>query len=217
MKISICVTITCLLLSVAVAAALPKAGALPRPILNRSGVLMGGQAGENLALLDLRRSDSKTKKMERIVLEFGSADLKERKGLVGYYHAELQDQPARLVLDLPQTYASRLPEKEILNRLKNSLFIREAMIQFDRSSQSMSFVFHLKQPVQLRVSRVDNPEYLGKLVLDMAPEAPRRLAQNISNGNRLTAKEIQQRKAGSMAKPVVHSELPATQKPTKRQ
>lgn len=151
-------------------AAIPRAQVTPVRILNGEGVAMGGSSGQSLSLMDFRRSSSKKNNQERFVLDFGGADLKEAKGLVGYYHVELQDNPARLILELPQTFASRLSEKDILKRLQDSRYVRQALVQFDRNLQSLTLVFQLKQPVQIRVARVANPESTGKLVIDLLPE-----------------------------------------------
>ncbi|MBX3016762.1 MAG: hypothetical protein KF767_02645 [Bdellovibrionaceae bacterium] len=153
-------------------AAIPKAQVNPSRILIGNSSTQGGKSGQALALMDVRHSASKSGKMERVVLDFGSSDLKDAKGLVGYYHAELQQNPARLVLELPQTYASRLPEKEILKRLQKSNYVRSAQVGFDRNLQSLTMVFQLKQPVQARVARVTNPESTGKIVIDFAPDTP---------------------------------------------
>lgn len=153
-------------------AAIPKAQVSPTRILIGNASTQGGKSGQALSLMDVRHSASKNGKMERVVLDFGSSDLKEAKGLVGYYHAELQENPARLVLELPQTYSSRLQEKEILKRLQKSNYVRSAQIGFDRNLQSLTMVFQLKQPVQARVARVTNPESSGKIVIDLAPDTP---------------------------------------------
>lgn len=171
MKLSIVVGFALFGLHVSSAfAAIPKAQVTPARILNGAGVAMGGTSGPALALMDFRRSVSKKNNVERFVLDFGSADLKETKGLVGYYHAELQDNPSRFILELPQTFATRLPEKEILKRLQNSLYVRQAKVDFDRNLQSMTLIFQLKQNVQAKVVRVDNPATTGKIVIDFRPE-----------------------------------------------
>lgn len=153
-----------------VVAAVPKAGLMkPVPILRGSGVTTGGESGTSLSLMDVRRSSSTKTKLERIVMDFGGSDMKPSKGFVGYYHAELQDNPARLILELPQTYTSRLPEKEIMSRLKDSMYIRKSSIQFDQSVQSMTMIFELSHPIQLKVTPVKNPNFSGKIVIDMMP------------------------------------------------
>jgi hypothetical protein len=185
-------------------AAIPKANVTPARILHSSGVAMGGKAGGALSLMDFRRSTSPKSKMERFVLDFGGADMKEAKGLVGYYHAELQENPSRLVLELPQTFASLLPEKEILKRLEKSLYVKRAQIGFDRNLQSMTLIFELKRPVQARVARVDNPETSGKIVIDLLPENPaaKRRAQERERQAALRARQQLRRDVSRTTKAV---------------
>lgn len=161
--------LTLLTLSFRAAAAIPKVEVRPSPILKGAGVVMGGKAGPVLALMDIRRSESKKSKTERLVLDFGSGNLKPVNGQVGYYHAELQTQPARLILELPQTMGSALSEEQILSRFKKSLYVEKALVQFDRNLQSMTMVLQLKKAIQVRVTPVKNAKAPGKLVVDMMP------------------------------------------------
>lgn len=187
-------------------AAIPKAQVAPTRILIGNSSTQGGKSGQALSLMDVRHSASKNGKMERLVLDFGSSDLKEAKGLVGYYHAELQENPARLVLELPQTYASRLPEKEILKRLQKSAYVRTAQIGFDRNLQSMTMVFQFKKPVQARVARVSNPESSGKIVIDLAADTP----QARANIQKQLARRQQARLAAQAGRPANRLAAPAT-------
>lgn len=184
-------------------AAVPKAQVVPSRILHGEGMAQGGRSGIALSLMDVRHSRSKTGRMERLVLDFGSADLREAKGLVGYYHAELQENPARLILELPQTYASRLPEKEILKRLRKSAAIRSAQIDMDRNLQSMTMIFEFNSPMQARVSRVADPSTTGKIVIDLLPDSPqaRRRAAPATRANAATSRGAGPRGADRAAAP----------------
>lgn len=152
-----------------VQAAVPKAEFKPAPILKGEGVLMGGKAGPTLALMDLRRSASAKLKKERVVMDFGGGNLKPANGLVGFFHAELQKKPSRLILELPQTYGSSLSEAQIQSRFKDSLYVKKAMVQFDRNLQSMTMVLELKSPMQVKVSPIRSRKGPGKLVVDIKP------------------------------------------------
>lgn len=144
---------------------------MPKPssIIRGVGSISGGQAGASMALMDFRRSSSKKKNIERLVLDFGGADLKAQKGLAGYYHVEVSYKPNRLVIDLPQTLASQMTEAEIMKRVKGSPFIENGMLNFDRTAQTMQVIFQLKKPVNVKVLQVKNPRVVGKLVLDITP------------------------------------------------
>ncbi len=153
-------------------AAIPKttrAMPVPSSIIRGVGAISGGQTGSNMSLMDLRRTASQKSKIERLVMDFGGADMKSKKGVAGYYHVEVSYNPKRLVIDLPQILASQLTEAEILKRLKGSAYIESAMLNFDRTAQTMQLILQLKKAVNVRVLQVKNPKVVGKLVLDMSP------------------------------------------------
>lgn len=159
-----------LILSQAALAALPKASYVkPSAILKGTGTLAGGQAGELLGLLNVTNFHSPKSKAERITLDFGRSDLQPLKGVVGYYHVELSSNPPRLAVELPLTLGSKLTEKELTARFAQSLNIKKTMITFDRTAQSTSLLFQLKQPMMIRLTRVENPKATGQLVLDLMP------------------------------------------------
>lgn len=151
-------------------AALPRNSYIkPSAILKGSGTLTGGQAGQTLGLLNIQSSGSKKTKAERITFEFGKADLQPLKGVVGYYHVELYQNPPRLAVELPLTLGSKVSEKELAKKLAQSLHVKKAVMTFDRTSQSTSLLFQLKRPVMIRLTRVENPKVTGQLVLDIMP------------------------------------------------
>lgn len=158
-----------LLLSSVAYSAIPKTYVQPSPIIKGRGSMAGGEAGQMLGLVDLRHSSSKKNKAERLVLDFGRSDLKPLHGVVGYYHAELSTNPPRLVLELPLTIGSNVTEEQINRRIQGSLHIKKATMSFDRTAQSTILVFQLRSPVELRVSRAQNPKAPGKLALDFMP------------------------------------------------
>lgn len=157
-------------------AAIPKATKqatkqMPKPtsIIRGIGAVSGGQTGSSMALMDFRRTASKKKSIERLVMDFGGADLKAKPGMAGYYHVELSYKPNRLVIELPQILASQLTEAEIVKRVKGSDFIENGILNFDRTAQTMQVVFQLKKAVNVKVLQVRNPKAVGKLVLDITP------------------------------------------------
>lgn len=102
-------------------------------------------------------------------MDFGSADLKPKAGLAGYYHVEVSYKPNRLVIDLPQILASQITEGELIKRVKGSAFIESGMLNFDRTAQTMQLILQLKKAVNVKVVQVKNPKTVGKLVLDITP------------------------------------------------
>src|SRR5690606_12338927 len=66
------------------------------------GVSFGGLAGTGFTLMDLRLSQSKEKKLERIVIDVGDMNGTKIIGWPGYYYAELKKNPAQLIVDFSQ-------------------------------------------------------------------------------------------------------------------
>lgn len=143
----------------------------PSQVLKGAGTLAGGQAGQTLGLTDIRHFNQPKSTAERIVLDFGKSNLQPLNGVVGYYHAELQQSPPRLAVELPLTLGSKISEKEVEKRLAQSRSIKKVLLTFDRTSQSTNLILQFKQPMMVRMSRLEDPKAPGKLVVDLMPMA----------------------------------------------
>lgn len=141
----------------------------PSSILRGAGIATGGQAGQTLGLMDIRHTNQAKSSAERIILDFGKSNLQPLNGVVGYYHAELQQSPPRLAVELPLTLGSKVSETEVLKRLSKSRSIKRALITFDRTSQSTNLVLQFKKPMMVRLSQVQSPKAPGKLIVDLMP------------------------------------------------
>ncbi len=158
-----------LLIPLTMFGAVQKPTLKPSPILKGAGTLTGGQAGQTLGITDFRHFNQPKSTAERIIIDFGKSNLQALNGVVGYYHAELQQSPSRLAVELPLTLGSKVSEKDVVQRLSRSRSIKKAMISFDRTSQSTNLVLQFKTPMMVRVSRVEDPKAPGKLVMDLMP------------------------------------------------
>lgn len=155
--------------SLTASAAIQKPSFKPSPILKGSGTATGGQAGQALGLMDVHHFNQPKSSAERVILDFGRADLKPLNGVVGYYHVELQQSPARLAVELPLTLGSKVSEKDVIQKLSRSRNIKKVMMTFDRTSQSTNLLLQFKVPMMVRVSRVENPKHPGQMVVDLMP------------------------------------------------
>ncbi len=153
-------------------AAVPKKQAqhAPAKILVGQGVAIGGLAGSGFTLMDIRRTADAKKKMERIVIDVGDHQGNPLKGYPGYYHAELQKNPQRLVLDFAQMPKSRLDELMISSRLKNSLAIRNSEMSLDPVENSLNLTLNLKPNTKVRVYQVAGVKSTSKVVVDLIAE-----------------------------------------------
>lgn len=159
------------LLSSQVHAALPaKKTAAPAKILVGEGVSIGGLAGSGFTLLDVRQTLDAKKKMERVVIDIGDLQGAPMKGLPGYYHAQLQKNPNRLVLDFSQMPNSRLDEMALSSRFRKSLAVRSSELSFDPLEKSTSMILNLKPGTKARVYQVAGNKSTSKVVIDLITE-----------------------------------------------
>jgi hypothetical protein len=137
----------------------------PQNILRNNGALQGGESGQVTSLLDLRKSIAKGGKLERIVVDVGSADYQKLKGRLGYYTVELK-KGQQVIVNFGQTLNSKFSEKDLAKKLRGSAFVRNSKMLFDPMSQTLSLVMDLKKPATVKVISVSGSKETGKLVLD---------------------------------------------------
>lgn len=157
-----------LLASTTVFAALPPRQApAPGKILAGQGETIGGVAGSGFTLMDLRRTASKNKKLERIVIDVGDRDGALKKGLPGYYHVELKQNPARLVVDFSQMPRSVLDQNHLINRMRGSAIVTQTAMSLDPVDNTLNLTFGLKKNTKVRVLQVAGQKSTSKVVIDL--------------------------------------------------
>ncbi len=161
---------TALLLAVPTFAAVtqkPAAPVVPK-ILSGTGATYGGLAGSGFTLLDLRRSSDK--KIERLVFDIGDKSGAMMRGWPGYYHAELKDNPQRLVIDFAQMPNSRLNQVAMTARLKNSIAVTSTVMSLEPVDNSLNLTMDLKKNTKVRVYQVMGKATTSKVVVDLITE-----------------------------------------------
>lgn len=148
-------------------AALNKNQVTPSKILQGSGSIVGGVAGTGFSLLDLRKSQNLKEKVERIVFDVGDLRGRTQKGLPGYYHVQMLQNPNRLVIDFSQMPASKINAKEIQKRLASSMFVKSTELALDPIDQSLNLVFFLKNKPKAKVFQVAGKKSTSKVVVDL--------------------------------------------------
>lgn len=134
---------------------------LQKPTLS----LVGGTAGLGFSLLDVR--STKTKNKERVVLDIGGLKGSNLKGKPGYFHAQVLENPHRLVIDFAQMPASKIDVKALNKRLSNSLGVKTAQMSLDPVDQTLSLVFELKNRPGVKVYQVPGQKTTSKVVVDL--------------------------------------------------
>lgn len=158
---------TLALLSEMVFAAVNKQKMAPTKILQGSGSMIGGVAGTGFSLLDLKKSQNPKQKIERLVFDIGDLQGKPQKGLPGYYHVQMLQNPNRLVIDFSQMPASKISPQEVQKRLASSMFIKSTEFSLDPIDQSLNLVLFLKNKPKAKVFQVLGQKTTSKVVVDL--------------------------------------------------
>ncbi len=132
------------------------------------GRVTGGEAGSGFSVLDLRRTDEPKKKLERVVIDLGDFKGHPIFGKSGYYHAEVQEKPPRVILDLSQTSYTKVDEKQLRERFKSSLFVSSTDMTLNPEDHSLNITLNFKQKTGVKVFSVTSPKKTARLVLDFS-------------------------------------------------
>ncbi|QDK38937.1 hypothetical protein [Bdellovibrio sp. NC01] len=164
------VSFTALLLALPTFAAVPQKKAAPvvPKILSGTGATYGGLAGSGFTLMDLRRTADKN--IERLVFDIGDKEGAAMRGWPGYYHAELKDNPQRLVIDFAQMPGSRLDQAALNNRLKGSIAVKNTVMSLEPVDNTLNLTMDLKKNTKVRVYQVMGKNTTSKVVVDLITE-----------------------------------------------
>lgn len=160
-----CFVAAALGVSSAFAAVPTQKKAAPGKVLNRQGVLTGGLAGTGFSLVDLKFNKLSDK--ERVILDIGDLNGGPVRGLPAYFHAELQENPRRLVLDLSQTPTSMIDDHQMMERFKGSKSVANASLVMDPTDKTLSLILDFKKDVKAQVFQVSGKVGTSKIVIDL--------------------------------------------------
>jgi hypothetical protein len=128
---------------------------------------IGGQAGAGFTLLNVQKIQSKNLKVERIVFDIGTRDGAPLKGLPGYFNAQNQIKPNRIVINFSQMVSSKLDEQSLLAVLGASPFIQGGRLRVDPVDGSLTLILDLKTLVHMKALQVAGQKNTAKVVLDL--------------------------------------------------
>ena len=114
-----------------------------------NGVITGGHQGHGFSLLNIRRKYYKSKKIDRVILDIGTATLKDHFGEPCYFHISIDESKRLLTIDLHQIYKSRFDFEELAKKIKSSPFIKSAKVVRDFDDKTTSIVAKLKSNVKI--------------------------------------------------------------------
>ena len=128
---------------------------------------IGGQAGAGFSLLNLQKIQAKNGKAERLVFEVGTKEGQILKGLPGYFNAQNQIRPNRIVLDFSQMLESKVNEKFIKGILKDSKLIKSVKVSSDPQDKTLSMTLDLNSAVKMKTVQVPGKKQTAKVVVDI--------------------------------------------------
>lgn len=160
------------LIGVSATAAVPAKSAGPglSKLLVGEGITFGGIAGAGFTLKDFRRTADVKKKIERIVMDVGDRNGADIRGWPGYYHIELKKNPRQLIIDFAQMPNSRINQKAIALKMKNSMAVSKTSMSLDPVDGSLNLTMDLKTNAKVKVYQVAGKKSTSKVVVDLIVE-----------------------------------------------
>ena len=128
---------------------------------------IGGQAGAGFSLLNLQKIQAKNGKAERLIFEVGTKDGLPLKGLPGYFNAQNQIHPNRIVIDFSQMLKSKVDENFIRGILKDSKLVKNVKVVSDPQDRTLSMTLDLNTTVKIKTVQVAGKKQTAKVVLDI--------------------------------------------------
>lgn len=174
MKLVFSISISILTCSLAIAAINPKAGIdrLRAPIDKKhryieNGTIIGGEAGTQSSILNIRRLFANKDGIERIILDLGDSRGRPLKGQVGYFHVSLNRGTKKLTLVLDQAHSSAIDQKKLQEIFRISPFVKSARILFDPLDRNITVEMMLKKSVAVEAFQLPSKKKASRLVLDL--------------------------------------------------
>ena len=131
-----------------------------------AGVIVGGQHQADLSLLSVRKSFDKKNSTERIVLDIVASDGKTPVLRPGFFHLAIQQQPARIVIDLENTTRSIVSASDLAKVFSNSHFFQRPALITSSNDKTVTLELALKVPVKLDVFELSATDKPARIVVD---------------------------------------------------
>lgn len=149
-------------------AAIPAANQNAKNIIKYQGALSGGVAGGGFSLLKMNKIALAQNKGERWIIDIGDIKGKSNKGVPGYYHVQVTQNPPQLVIDFNQMPVSIFSESELTKMVQSSVFMSKGRLLSDPTDKTLTMIFDLKKPSQVKVMQVIGKKETSKVVLDLS-------------------------------------------------
>lgn len=148
-------------------AAIPSPSNQAKNIIKFQGALQGGVAGNGFSLLKISKLFFPQTHSERWIVDVGDLKGKVNKGLPGYYHVQMVQNPPQMIVNFNQMPVSVFNEIELTKMIKSSVFVSKGKLLSDPTDKTLTMIFDLKKPAQLKVLQVKGQKETSKLVFDL--------------------------------------------------
>jgi hypothetical protein len=138
-----------------------KPGKMTSPI--RDGAIIGGQADREFSLIAINAKTAGTG--ERVTIAYGDAAGKPWKGEPGFFHAVLDRESKRLVIDLAQVNKTRVDVAVLQKIFSHSRFVASTDITMDPHDGSTNITLLMKEPVT--VVAATDPRHNGQAIFEL--------------------------------------------------
>ncbi len=135
--------------------------------LKGTGSQIGGMAGGGFTLTGMRLSQDKKKKVERVVMDIGDKNGQAIRGLPGYFHVELKNNPQRLIVNMAQMPHSNVDAQRIANIFQKSMAVKKTALALDPIDSTLILSLDLKPNTKVRVMQVAGKKQTSRVVLDL--------------------------------------------------
>lgn len=123
------------------------------PVSGQASVAEGGRRELSLSLLSVRRKPL-NKTQERIFIGYGAAAGAALTDEAGRFHAELEKEGKRVVIDLQDVVHNAIGADELKRVMRGSSLVTKAEIKIDPFGRSTNVIFECRKPVQLVIESV---------------------------------------------------------------
>lgn len=131
------------------------------------GVVVGGRAGQGFSLLNVRRDLSVAKKMERIILDIGDLEGRPIRGQAAYFHASIEKNPPRVVIDLAQLNRAGVNEQKLKQIFLKSPYVKKVELTSDPEDRSANMTILLKQKMGVEIFEMPAHNRTSRIIIDL--------------------------------------------------
>jgi hypothetical protein len=140
-----------------------KPGKFSLPI--RAGAVIGGQADQQFSLTAVESKQIGA--AERITVTFGDITGKPLSGQPGFFHAVIDRESKRVVIDLAQVSKTRVDVAALKKTFAHSRLVASTDITMDPNDGSTNITLGLKAPAALLAAT--DPRNNGQVILELRP------------------------------------------------